>query len=176
MRFQIHTFCLLLILMIVPSAPIDAEDTLPSQDEWLNSQMAPRAFLILASTHDYKTALHIAKQAQKQLNLPLNLRDLKPHKPQVTGDPILSLPQKVCDEEAFGFPCYYPRGRYEDLDYYISIEMTDAYEGLTAGYYFVTAAVTEKGDAKIKTLLLTAKNTFADAYIKIGKVFIGCMH
>lgn len=73
------------------------------------------------------------------------------------------------------YPCYVPRGHYEDGSY-ISIEYSSSFLGFTEGYYIVVAASYELGNAQTKPMLTKAKKIIKDAYVKQSKVYTGCIH
>lgn len=126
--------------------------------------------LIAHSGRDYAKALAIAKKLSTQLQVKLDLRGLKPNKELGLSD------SKVNCEEGFGFfPCYVPRGHYEDGSY-ISIEYSDAFEGFAKGYYIVVVAHYQTGQTAIKSLLTKTKRIIKDAYIKQTSLYTGCLH
>ncbi len=79
--------------------------------------------------------------------------------------------QKDCMADEVDYPCYVPRGRYDD-GIYISIEYSNSYENFKDGYYIVIAA---SGD-DVKEYLKPVKEVVKDAYVKSSKVYIGCLH
>lgn len=131
---------------------------------------AEKEFVIILSSRVYDDALQMAKKAAIQLQLKLDLRGLE--KDTGTG---LSWDKKTCEAEWDEFPCYLARGRFDDGSY-VSIEYSDAYQGFTRGYYLVIIAGGEKGDSQVKQTLAKAKKIYKDAYSKITKVYLGCMH
>ena len=141
-----------------------------AQDAQQEEMFVEKEFVIIRSTADYEAALQTARSAATQLQLKLDLRDLKKNK-----ESGLSFSKKICEEEWEEYPCYVARGRWDDGEY-ISIEYSDAYNGFRKGYYIVIIAGDEKGDAAVKTILQKAKKYYKDAYSKTTKVYIGCMH
>ena len=83
----------------------------------------------------------------------------------------LSREVDICEDEGYGYPCYIPRGRY-DNGVYISVEYSDAYKGFAKGYYIVMVASGEVD----KSLLKQIRTIVPDAYIKKSAVYMGCMH
>lgn len=141
--------------------------SLLAQDE---NPTIQKEVLIAHSGKDYTKAMAIAKKLSTQLKLKLDLRGLKPNKELGLSDS-----KKNC-EEGFGFfPCYVPRGHYEDGSY-ISIEYSDSFEGFAKGYYIVVVAHYQTGNSAIKTLLTKTKKIIPDAYIKRTSVYTGCIH
>ncbi len=123
------------------------------------------SFLIIHSTKNYDSALKIAKEASKKLELKLNLRGY--YEDKIDG---LDTDEKCGCGELHG---YLPRGRFDNGDF-ISIEYTNSYEEFVNGFYIV---VTSSGDKKelIKSLN-KVKDFYNDAYIKEASVYVGCMH
>jgi hypothetical protein len=133
-------------------------------------QTARKSFLILGSSRSFDAALKTAREASAGLSWKLDLRGLKPVK---QGG--LSFSAGECDSNGWEFPCYEPRGRYDDGQY-ISIEHSDAYTGFSKGYYLVVAASGFQHSAKIKAALNKARPLYKSAYVKTSKVYMGCMH
>ena len=126
--------------------------------------------LIAHSGRDYKKALTVAKNLSTKLKLKLDLRGLKPNKELGLSD------SKINCEEGFGFyPCYVPRGHFEDGSY-VSIEYSDSFVGFAQGFYIVVVAHYEKGNPTMRTLLTKTKKIIPDAYIKSTSVYTGCIH
>jgi hypothetical protein len=136
----------------------------PAENFSLEDQTVTKEFLIAKSTKSYNEAQKVAQKLSKDLNITLNLRDLKPHKTH-----FLTFSKKEC--EMYGYPCYVPRGRYDDGEY-ISIEHTNYYEEFTNGYYIVMVASGNKLGKSLKKVQSKVK----DAYVKKAKVYMGCMH
>lgn len=156
---------LLVMLFIAGTTQAQEADTTVTPDQFVNKE-----FVIILSSKKYDDALRTAKAAAAKLKVKLDLRGLKPNK--AIG---LSWSRKVCDEEWFGSPCYVARGRYDDGEY-VSIEYSSAYDGFKEGYYIVIVAGGEQGDAAVKKSLTKARKQYKDAYAKLSKVYIGCMH
>ena len=108
-----------------------------------------------------------AKKAARQLNQPLNYRELKPNKK--SG---LTFSDSTCENEG-GFPCYIARGRYDDGDD-VSIEWSNAFDKFSKGFYIVLVYSGNKKEAIVA--LKKTKKIFKDAYIKQADVYVGCMH
>lgn len=139
--------------------------------ESANEPYIRKGFAIIKSTKDYSEALRFAQRSSSLLNLKLNLRGLKPHKK--TG---LTFNRKICNDEGGSeYPCYISRGRY-DNGKYISIEYSDAYQGFRKGYYIVIIASYQAGSKLLEESLNHARKHYRDAYIKISKVYVGCIH
>jgi hypothetical protein len=147
----------LFLIMLLMSALLRAESYS------IEDQMVTKEFLIAKSTKSYDEAKKVAQKLSEELNISLNLRDLKPHETH-----YLTFSKKEC--ERYGYPCYVPRGRYDDGEY-LSIEHTDYYDGFTKGYYIVMVASGTKLGKSLKKVRTKVK----DAYIKKNKVYMGCM-
>ena len=110
------------------------------------------------------------KHASKNLKFKLDFRGLN-------SDKTLGLTSNktACEEEGFDYPCYVPRGRWNN-GVYISIEYSSGYEGFKSDYYVVIAASGEKNDQSLKEKLPFIKKIVPDAYLKNSKVYMGCVH
>jgi hypothetical protein len=144
-----------------------------TEDIWFDEREQPwemKSFLIAASSPDYATARKIAIAAAEILQLQLEIDITSPN------DSIgLTASKEICEEECFGYPCYVPRGRWDD-SVYVSIEYSDAYSGFTKGLYIVILANGSRDAEYLKPLLARARTYFSDAYIKTTEVYLGCMH
>jgi hypothetical protein len=132
-----------------------------------DDMMVKKSFLILKSTPDYNEALVFARRAAKELGLKLDLRNLS--KNDQTG---LTFPKEECEEEGWEFPCYVARGRYDDGSF-VSVEYSSSFEGFSQGLYIVLAA---GGNEETARTLKLARKYFPDAYAKISRVYVGCIH
>lgn len=133
-----------------------------NQDSFTDS--ITKEFLITKSTKSYNEAKEFATNISKDLNITLNLRGLSFHKQN-----FLTLSKEECSE--FGYPCYIPRGRYDDGEY-ISIEHSNAYQEFKDGYYIVVVATGEN----LSTILKKIQKEIKDAYIKKANIYMGCIH
>jgi hypothetical protein len=134
------------------------------------TDVVPKSFVILKATPSYADARSIAATAAEELALRLNLRELAPH--ATLG---LSFPEDTCESEFGEFPCYVPRGRFDD-GVYISIEHSGSYEGMGDGEYLVVLASGAPHDRAVRAALRRAKPTFPAAVIKTTPVYLGCIH
>ncbi|WP_344930326.1 hypothetical protein [Aquimarina addita] len=123
-------------------------------------------FLIIHSGKEYDTALRLAKEASRQLDMKLELRGMYESPTEgLTTDELCG-----CGENHG----YIPRGRFDSGEY-ISIEYSDYYEGFTKGLYMVIVSTGGYIDEQ-KELLSSARKFYKDAYIKTSSVYLGCMH
>jgi len=151
---------ILLACILLLSTPLWAEtvnDNIP---------MIKKQFLIIKATKSYQEAKQVAEKLSQRLNIKLDLRNLQYHEKN-----FLTMPQKDCKANEADYPCYVPRGRYDD-GIYISIEHSNSYENFKDGYYIVIAA---SGD-DAKEYLKPVKEVVKDAYVKSSKVYMGCLH
>ena len=155
-----------LLTMLVLSVVSPAFAAAPADSQ----PLIAKRIVIIKSTHDYTQAKSTALQASKKLGLKLKLRNLTPHKK--TG---LTYPAKTCNNDGFEYPCYIARGRYDD-GAYISIEHSNAFEGFAKGYYIVVIASAADKNPIIKNVLKKAKKHYKDAYAKLSRIYIGCIH
>jgi hypothetical protein len=136
--------------------------------------MADKRMVILQSTKSYASAKKTAKRAAKKLGLKLKLRGLVSHpKSGLTESKALCM--SLDDGYPGHYPCYWPRGRWDD-GAYISIEYSTAIRGFRDGYYIVVAASDYDGSALIERILKKARRTWKDAYAKKAEVYMGCIH
>lgn len=126
-----------------------------------------KGFAIIHSTKDYSAALQTVEEASRKLDIKIDLRGYYPN------EEIGLKTDSVCGcGEAHD---YLARGRWDD-GIYISIEYSDRYKGFAKGYYIVIIASGKKGSKQLTETLESAKNYYADSYVKNTSVYIGCMH
>ncbi len=151
-------------LILVTVFIFSYQEQLDQADLWRK-----KYFVICKSTPNYEEALHVAKDASRRLGLKLDLRGLAPN--SETG---LTFSEEDCNENFGSHPCYVARGRYDDGEY-VSIEFSSAYKSFRGGFYIVMmASGSEENDAKRS--LSKARKLFADSYIRISEVYMGCIH
>lgn len=126
-------------------------------------------FVIVHSTANYAAARRIAAKAAERLRVPLKLRDLAP-----TSKGGLTFPQAYCEENHQDFPCYVPRGRYDE-GMYVSIEHTSAYPEFKPNLYIVVVASDSLASVLVKKAVRESKRLFPDTYTRIARIYIGCM-
>ena len=158
LEINMKFYCLLLTLILLSNIFYGQETLVKKQ------------FLIAGSTKDYSNALKIAESIADDLKLKLDLRGL--YYDESFG---LTFKKSVCEEDGGNFPCYQARGRYDNGSY-ISIEMSDSYQGFSKGYYIVIIASYSDNKEEIEALLKNTKEYIPDAYIKSSNVYVGCMH
>jgi hypothetical protein len=134
------------------------------------ADIVPKSFVILKATASYADARAVAGSAAEQLALRLDLRDLAPD--ATLG---LTFSEDACRAEFGEFPCYVPRGRFDD-GVYISIEHSSSYEGMDEGQYLVVLASGAPHDRLVRAALRRAKGGFPAAVVKTTPVFLGCLH
>lgn len=156
-----------LLVLLFAALPAQADETYAEmQAAWVK-----KSFVIVGTTKDYPTALKIAKDAAKKLNIKLDLRGLK----SVKATYPLSFDKSVCEKHGFDYPCYVHRGRWDE-GVFVSIEFTTAYKDLTPGYLMVVLAVGPTDADYISQTLTKAKAHFPDAYRKNARVYMGGIH
>ena len=139
------------------------------ETEALASQEVQKSFLIVKSTPSYREALKVARSASRKLGYTLNLRSLSKG-----PESALTFSKEECARNNWDYPCYTPRGRYDD-GIFVSIETSSPsyYPGFEPGYFIVIAA---GGDEASKSALPVVKQHYPDAYIKSTRVWMGCAH
>lgn len=134
------------------------------------SPWVEKSFVILKSTGRYEEALSFLKSAEARLNVKVDLRGLAPN--ATRG---LTLPKSRCEEEWGEFPCYFPRGRWDD-GVYLSIEHSSGYKGFTPGLHIVVLASGSRASDQLRAARDLARGVYPDAYLKTTPVYLGCMH
>ena len=129
-----------------------------------------KSFVILKSTPSYAEARAVAAAAAERLAIRLDLRDLVPN-----GNMGLTFSRDACDNEFGEFPCYVPRGRWDD-GVYLSVEHSSSYEGFEEGLYVVMLASGSPRDRAVGAALRRAKSQYPDATVKTAPVYLGCIH
>lgn len=129
-----------------------------------------KSFVILKATHDYAEARALAGAAAERLAIRLDLRDLAPDR-----DVGLTFPEEACKNEFGEYPCYVPRGRWDD-GVYLSVEHSSSYEGFAEGLYLVMLASGAPRDRAIGAAVRRAKDLYPDVAVKTAPVYLGCIH
>jgi hypothetical protein len=143
---------------------------LPGLNVAQDPQFTGKYFHILLSTKDFKAAQQLAQTASKKTGLSYRGTDLQPN--AITG---VTHHQDSCKKWGEEYPCYFPRGRYDD-GAYISVEYSNGFEGFMEGYYIVIAVSGSKEDPEFTNAVKKVKAYFPKSYVKKTRVFIGCMH
>lgn len=158
-------YAVLLLLAHAAVLPASADEP-PDPDPWV-----PVGFVVVRSTPDYAEALRVAESASAATGIALDLRGMVYEREQG-----LSLSKEECEKRQLApYPCYVARGRY-DAGAYFSVERSDAYETFRPGYFVVVAASGPPGSAELVATLEDVRASYPDAYLKVAKVYHGCMH
>lgn len=155
------------LLLLAQAAVLRASaDEPPDPDSWVSV-----GFVVVRSTPDYAEALRVAESTSAATGIERELRGMV-HEPEHG----LSLPRAECEKQDLGpYPCYVARGRF-DAGVYLSVERSDAYETFRSGYFIVVAASGPPDSATLDTTLEAVRASYPDAYLKVDKVYHGCMH
>ena len=129
-----------------------------------------KSFVIIKSTPSYAEARALAAAAAERLAIRLDLRELSPD-----ADVGLTFSQESCTSEFGEYPCYVPRGRFDD-GVYISIEHSSSYEGFDEGLYIVVLASGSPRDRTIGAAVRRAKGSYPEVAVKTAPVYLGCIH
>lgn len=129
-----------------------------------------KSFVIIKSTPSYAEARALAVAAAERLAIRIDLRDLAPD-----ASVGLTFSRAACTDEFGQFPCYVPRGRWDD-GVYLSVEHSSSYEGFEEGMYLVILASGSPRDRAIGAALRRAKGPYPDVLVKTAPVYIGCIH
>jgi hypothetical protein len=129
-----------------------------------------KSFVIIRATASYAEARAVAAAAAERLAIRLDLRDLVPD-----ASVGLTFSRDACDSEFGEFPCYVPRGRWDD-GVYLSVEHSSSYEGFEDGLYLVMLASGAPRDRAIGAAVRRAKGQYPDVAVRTAPVYIGCIH
>ena len=129
-----------------------------------------KSFVILKATPSYAEARALAAAAAERLAIRLDLRDLVPD-----GTVGLTFSQDACANEFGEFPCYVPRGRWDD-GVYVSVEHSSSYVGFEEGLYIVVLASGSPRDRTIGAAVRRAKGQYPEVLVKTAPVYLGCIH
>jgi hypothetical protein len=129
-----------------------------------------KSFVILEATPSYAEARAFAGAAAERLAIRLDLRELIPD--STVG---LTFSQDACTNEFGEFPCYVPRGRWDD-GVYLSVEHSSSYVGFEEGLYIVVLASGAPRDRAIAAAVRRAKAQYPDVLVKTAPVYLGCIH
>ena len=148
------------------AAIIAVSSTVPERDP----DVVRKSFVIIKSTSNYDEARALAVAAAERLAIRLDLRDLAPD--AAFG---LTFSRESCENEFGEYPCYVPRGRWDD-GVYISVEHSSSYEGFEEGLYVVILASGSPRDRVIGAAVRRAKSQYPDVSVKTAPVYLGCIH
>src|SRR3954462_5252548 len=153
---------------MIPALVLAALVTVTSATPETDPDVVRKSFVILKSTPDYAAARAAAAAAAERLAIRLDLRDLIPD--SAVG---LTFSQDACNDEFGAFPCYVPRGRWDD-GVYVSIEHSSSYVGFEEGLYIVVLASGSPRDRAIGAAVRRAKAQYPDVLVKTAPVYLGC--
>ena len=160
---------LLAISQPTSSLPTSEEPVKNADSSVVMSAFVNVSFVVVYSTPSYDSASAFANEAADRLEIPVDLRGLV-----FDRQHGLSWSRQECEGEPFAeFPCYFPRGRYDE-GVYLSIEISDSYDSLEPGEFLVIAASGEPEE--MEAALVSVREVIADAYIKTEKIYFGGMH
>ncbi len=133
-------------------------------------QWTGKYFHILISTTDFKSAQQVAEAASKKTGLAYRNSDVQPN--STTG---ITHPSDSCKKWGEEFPCYFPRGRWDD-GAYITVEYSSGFEGFAEGYFIVIAASGSNQDVDFTDAVKKVKKFYPKSYVKRTRIWVGCMH
>jgi len=152
---------LLLIATCTAAAAADCDARNPYRD---------KEFVIVKSTPSFKEATETAAKVAAELGIALNLRGLSPN--LRTG---LTSSKDECVRNGLFYPCYVPRGRFDDGTY-VSVEWSSQYEVFERALYVVMIASHAPGSKETSRALAAARRFYRAAYAKRVRIYVGCMH
>jgi hypothetical protein len=132
--------------------------------------LVSKAFVILKTTESYADARAVAAAAAETLAIRMDLRQLAPDR--AIG---LTFPEADCVAEFGEYPCYVPRGRWDD-GVYLSVEHTGSYSGFDENRYIVVLASGAPHDRAVRAALRRAKSDYPAAFVRTIPVYLGCIH
>ena len=141
---------------------------MPSPDR--DPDIVRKAFVILKATPSYADARGVAMSASEKLAIRLDLRELTPDR-----EMGLTFSEDACKNEFGEYPCYVPRGRWDD-GVYLSIEHSSSYEGFEEGHYLVVLASGGPRDRSVAAALRRARGAFPETVVKTAPIYVGCLH
>jgi hypothetical protein len=162
MPWQLVVFASFLMITPAVTSAVEAE---ANPEPYLDKE-----FVIVRSTSSFKDARQAAANAATELSVRLDLRGLSPH--ERTG---LTFSKEECTRSEFPYPCYVPRGRWDDGTY-VSVEWSSAYKPFSKKLYVVMIASDVPGSRETRRMLEAARRVYPDACAKRVKVYVGCMH
>jgi hypothetical protein len=136
----------------------------------VSSAIEEKAFVIVASTTSHSEAVKVAALAAQEFDWKVDLRGLS--EDRTIG---LTYSRAVCEENSWDFPCYLPRGRFDD-GVWVSVEYSSAYEGFPPGLYIVVAAGGEVANPAVPDTLDRVRERFPRALVQRATVYLGCLH
>ena len=154
------------VALVALIAVMPSPDPSPDRDP----EIVRKAFVILKATPSYAEARGVAMSAAERLAIRLDLRELVPD-----HEMGLTFSEEACKNEFGEFPCYVPRGRWDD-GVYISVEHSSSYEGLEEGRYIVVLASGAPRDRSIGAAVRRARDSFPDVTVRTAPVYLGCIH
>ena len=158
---------LFIAFMSITSVYCAAADPTDSIEDSIKAQTIPTYLIILGSKKNYYDVLKIAKSISKKSGISYDdegmIYDKK--KGLIDSDPTAN--GYPSDEDDY-------LGRRGNGDF-ISIEKSEAYNGLKKGFYIIVGSIQEKSQDAEKMLKFYKKYA-PDAYIQKTHIFMGCMH
>ncbi len=155
---------------MIPAAALAALVAVTSPASDRDPDVVRKSFVILKATPSYAEARALAAAAAERLAIRFDLRDLVPD--STMG---LTFSQDACASEFGEFPCYVPRGRWDD-GVYVSVEHSSSYVGFEEGLYIVVLASGSPRDRAIGAAVRRAKDQYPDVLVKTAPVYLGCIH
>ena len=159
------------VILLTPGSSAFATEPVQGKEGEAIDWLVPVGFVIINSTTSYDDAIRFAHAASAKCSIPINLRGLV-----LDPDHGLTLSRdRFTATEPSEYPWYFPRGRGDDGEY-ISVEWSGAYPEFRPGLFVVIAASGEPKSALLNQTLAKVKLTYRRAYVKVAKIYYGCMH
>ena len=155
----------MLALLLVAARSVTSAAECDAQNPYRDKE-----FVIVKTTPSFKEATETAAKAAAELGIALNQRGLSPN--LRTG---LTLSKEECARNDVPYPCYVPRGRFDDGTY-VSVEWSSEYEVFARALYVVMMASHAPGSKETPRALEAARRYYPTAYTRRVRIYVGCMH
>jgi hypothetical protein len=157
---------MLFLAGLLSTLPAVAQEGPASDRKWTED----KEFVIVASARSFTEAARLASDAGMALYLKQDLRGVAEDKK--IG---LTFSKEECEKNNWDFPCYVPRGRFDD-GIWVSVEHSSGYEGFAPRLYLIIIASAPVHDPMIKVALDMARKQYPKAYAKRAAVYMDCIH
>lgn len=138
-----------------------------SYESYVAEQTVTKYFLVIGTFRTFSGAERAASRLQLRTGLAHESEPLE----VFAGQP--SYAREVCDLNGWDYPCYVPRGRFDDGSY-LSVEPSEGYTGMKPGYFVVIAASGSRDDVLAEQQALGKRGV--RSYVASSEVWLGCIH
>ncbi len=157
-------------MLSVAAVPASAQKETLSDEAWaeyVRTFTARKQFMIAGTFRSFRAGSAHAQRLAERTGLEYRSQTtLTEH-----GSPTYS--RDVCADNGWTYPCYVPRGRWDD-GVYVSVEPTDGYRGMQPGYFIVVVA------SGLEEEIVEARQVLAghriSTFVKGAPIWMGCIH